>query len=415
MEKLFNDTRAGFACFVEQRRDLMQLVQCSDNDVPVALKVLRDVEQSASSDVFLLFADPFHHPGAFVDIVLERLSEEHRLACEWLAEQQRDPIPSPPEALFDSTRTPAERLLGAIKYSRSLIPCGGGHRLVWVMFPTEIHDHGAWYGLIDSLAPHDGVQCWMRNVRLVLRDHPRAKRYRNGLAQTPRVQLFTVDFSPAALEQANRDQFEDESVPMERRMHALLQLAQRDAAYNRSEAAVRKFNQLLGYYQSTEDHGMQALVLNGLGDVHQRKNQLNRAQHYYECAVHEVTQSDSHVVFYTVVKNLGDVHFKMKDYVTAEAYYAHAEALATHLLDAEGKAQMLEKQGLAREKQRDYEGAVAHWETAVTLCRNCTMDGLLEVNLKHLKRGYKSLRQRDQASAVDQELRTIKLHPPVEV
>lgn len=415
MEKLFRDTRAAFADFVEQRRDLMQLVQCSDNDVSVALKVLRDVEQSSPSDVFLLFADPFHHATAFVDLVMERLAEEHRIACEWLAEQQREPVAAPPDALFDSERPAGERLLAAIKYTRSLIPCGGGHRLVWVMFPTEIHDQSAWYGLIDSLAPHDGVQCWMRNVRLILRDHPRAKRYRNGMAQTPRVNLFKVDFSPAALEQANIDQMEDESMPMERRMHALLQLAQRDCAYNRSEAAVTKFNHLLGYYQSTEDHGMQALVLNGLGDVYHRKNQLHRAQHYYECAVHEVTQSEHHVVFYTVVKNLGDVHFKQKDYETAEQYYAHAEALATHLLDAEGKAQMLEKQGLAREKLRDYEGAVAHWDTAVTLCRNTTMDGLLEVNLKHLKRGYKSLRKRDMAATVDQELRQIKLHPPVEV
>lgn len=415
MEQLFQDTRQGFADFVEQRRDLMQLIESSENDVPIVLKILRDVEQSSPSDVFLLFADPFHHPGAFVDMVMERLREEHQIAADWLKEQQKETIAAPPEALFDSNGDPVERLIGAIKYSRSLLPCCGGHRLVWVLFPTEVGDKHGWYELMENLAPHQGVQPWMRNVRLMVRDLPKCQRLRHGLVEAPRVQWMPVDFSAAALEQANVNQMEDESMPMEKRMHALLQLAQRDYAYNRSKQAVDKFNRLLGYYQSTEDHGMQALVLNSLGDVHQRNNQLPRAQHYYECAVHEVTQSNNHVVFYTIVKNLGDVHFKQKQYAEAEQCYAHAETLATHLLDAEGKAQMLEKQGLTREKIKDHGGAVGFWETAVTLCRNCTMDGLLEVNLKHLKRGYKSLKQRDKAAALDQELLLLKQQPPAEV
>ena len=414
MEQLFAEARQNFTCFVEQRRDLIQLVNCSDNDVPVVLKLIRDVEQASPSDVFLMFADAFHHPGAFVDVVMERLREEHALAADWLKEQEKDPIPGPPESVFDSGRDPAERLLEGIEYSRSLMPCCGGHRLVWVLFPTQIVDMRGWYQLIQAFSPRDGVKPWMRHLRLIFRDHPKAKRHRNGLVEAPRVVLHPVDFSAEALDQASQEQMEDENQPIEKRMEALLLLAQRDYAYNRSKAALHKYNTLLGHYQSTENHGMQALVLNGMGDVHHRINDLARAQHYYECAVPEVTQSSEHVVFYTIVKNLGDVTYKRKNYPMAEECYGHAETLATHLLDAEGKAQMLEKKGLAQEKQKKHEAAVQSWENAVTLCRGCEMDGLLKVNLKHLERGYKQTRQKGKAAAIGDELKQLKQRPAEE-
>src|SRR5262249_32983803 len=137
------------------------------------------------------------------------------------------------------------------------------------------------------------------------------------LAGAPRVRRAGVDFSPAAIEASTAQDVEDEGLPIEQRMQALLTLACLDSAHGRVEAATPKFDMLLGYYQQTSNHALQAFVLNAFGDMERRRGDLDRAQHWYECASPPAVESRSPVVLATVTKNLGDLAYERGQYAVA--------------------------------------------------------------------------------------------------
>src|SRR6266705_2977485 len=114
------------------------------------LQTLRDIEDASASDVFLLFADDFVSADPFTSIVVERLREEHRMACAAAVEQNRAPLPPLPGALFDLSQPASRRLEDALRFARSLLPPRGGHRLVWAMMPQHIHDRQDYLRLVSS-------------------------------------------------------------------------------------------------------------------------------------------------------------------------------------------------------------------------------------------------------------------------
>src|SRR5207245_10427150 len=125
---------------IEQRDDLIMFVESTPEDRAIVIKTLRDVEQSTATDVILMFVDDFIQASPFVSVVMERLKEEHRMACEGLAEEGRGQLPALPPPLFDLSILPEQRLREAISFARSIVPFEGGHRLVWSVCPSKIVD-----------------------------------------------------------------------------------------------------------------------------------------------------------------------------------------------------------------------------------------------------------------------------------
>jgi tetratricopeptide (TPR) repeat protein len=408
MRKLFERLRQAIEDFIEQRDDLLMLASCHSDDLPVILKTLRDIEQATATDVFLLFIDKFVEPGPFVSVAVERLKEEHRMACEGLAEAGQAPLPPVPEALDDEALPPPARLRDAISFARSLVPREGGHRLVWAMFPEEIADRRAYLRLVASFVPWEGVQPWMRGVRLIFRDGPDTEQYAPELVEAPRLRRTIIDLSTTAITASFEGDVENEELSEAERMQALLSLACMDYAYNRTADAIAKYEVLLGYYQHTDNHLMQAFVMNGLGDVYgQRLSDLEKAQYWYECAVPPAVTTQDPGMLATIVKNLGDLAYKCKQYAEAEQYFDHLDKLRGHLLDPEGKVQALEWRGLSQEQQQAYGRAVESWDAAALLCRNIGLPGLLRMNLEHLQRVYRRLRMRDKLATVQAEVQEL--------
>jgi len=406
MRKLFERFRKKMEDFIEQRDDLLMLALCAENDAPPVLKTLQDIEQATATDVFLLFTDSFAEPGPFVSVAIERLKIEHEMACQLLAEKSRKPLPPLPQSLFDESRPPADRLREAIIFARSLVPREGGHRLVWAMFPQKIANRRAYLGLISSLVPWQGIQSWMRGVRLIFRDEIDSESYDPKLTKGPRVRLVKVDLGPEAIEKGLKDEVEDETLPDADRMQSLLALAYKDYAYNRTDDAIAKFQVLLGYYQKTGNQTMQAFVINAFGDVYRRAGDLEKARHWYECAVPPAAESKSPVIMATVGRNLGEISYQQQKFKEAEQYFDGVEKVSAHMLDPESKARALEWRGLSQEKQKAFNPAIESWEAAVLLCRNTELGGgYLKTNLEHLERVYSLLRMRDKLAVVQAELR----------
>jgi len=404
MRKLLDAFKGELADFVEQRNDLLMLITCTENEAPITLKLLQDVEQENGTDVFLLFADDFIAPGPYVDVAIERLREQHQLAGDWLAEQDREPLPPLPEALGDQTLSPVRRLGMAMMFARSLLPREGGHRLVWTMVPQHIHNRDAYLDLISNFIPKRGLQPGMQGLRLIFRDEDDTETFKPELADGPRVRTRSLVLNQTVIRQALEEEAEDETQPDEQRMQALLSVALFDYAHQRSSAALEKLKVLLGYYQHTENTRMQAFVINTAGDVYQRDNQASRAQHCYECAVPLTIESKDAVGFHTAVKNLADLAFAQQDYPLAEQHYDSAQQIATQMLDPEAKIRDLERRGLSQEHQNAHDRAVISWEEAATLARSIGLPPLLHSNLEHLQRGYRKLGQTDQLAAANEEL-----------
>lgn len=407
MRRLLEGVRNGFREFVEQRDDLIALLACNDDDAPVAVKILGDLEQSADTDVFLLFADDFIAASPYVSVVVERLAEQHRLACQWAAEQGRAPLPQMPPDLFDDAQPPAHRLFDAVAFARSLVPERGGHRLVWAMCPSRMADPEAYLDLARTFLPRNGVEPWMRGLRLIFRTGSDVDSTAPDVVQGARVRMLPVDFGPAALQGSLQDEAEDEELPEDERMQSVLSLALLDASHDRTTDAAKKFESLLSYYQRTGNVAMQAFVINAFGDVYRKAGDLEGARDWYECAAVPAADAHDTLILSMVVRNLGDVAYERGKFEEAESYFDGLDQLAAHLLQPEAKVSALEWRGLSQEQQGAYDAAIESWEGAATLSRNIGLPALLRANLQHLQRAFQATSSGGRLAEVNAELRKL--------
>jgi tetratricopeptide (TPR) repeat protein len=404
MRALLDRLKKDFAGFVEQRDDLILISSCSDNDVAVGLKILRDLEQASAADVFLLFSDNFVQPGPFVSVAVERLREDHRLASAALVEEGRNPLPEFPASLADGSRPPAQRLIEAMTFARSLLPRKGGHRLAWAMFPLEIKDRHEYLRFVSEFVPWSGLKPWMNGLRLIFRDLPATGQFAPTLAAGPRVHLGSFDFGPDATAESFEQDAQNQELPEDERMQSLLMSAGLDYAHNRTESAVGKYKLLLGYYQKTDNALMQAFVLNAFGEMAHRAGDLEKAQLWFECALVPAEKAKEPVLLTALGRNLGDIAFKQARYPEAEQYYDNVDKLASHMLDPEAKIRALEARGLSQEKQGAFDKAVGSWEAAAHLSRKIELPEFLRKNLEHLARVYRQFGMTDRLPQLEAEL-----------
>lgn len=390
MRRLVEKLRSHVEEFVEQRDDLAMLLACSDDDVAIALKTVRDVEMASDCDLFVLTADPFRDAASFVDAVVRDLRAQHALARDALVEAAKPPLPAFPEGLARGDASPAERLRATITFARSLAPPDGGHRLVWAAVPIEITDRVGYLALLASLLPEGPVAPWMRGVRLILRV-PRDPSGDVPAVRAARTRVEPVDFSPAAIQRSLDEEAHDAARPDAERMQALTTSAWLDSAKGETARAVEKFQHALGYYQQAENTTMQAIVMHGMGDAFRLQGAAPQALHWYECALEAAVTAGAPVVIATVGWSLGAMAYEGGRYDDAARYYDGLDAIASQLLDAEQKARAMEWRGLSQEKLGLAAEAIASWEAACALSRNVGLDASLRANLGHIERASAAL------------------------
>lgn len=408
MRKLIERVRKELIEFVEQRDDLIMITSCGDNDGPIVLQILGDMEQENAADVFLLFSDDFVQADPYVSVTVERLREQHRMTSEALVERNRDPLPPFPASLLEKSR-PETRLLEAISFARSLVPREGGHRLVWGMFPQRISDRKEYLRLVSSLVPCQGPKPWMAGLRMLFRDGAGTAAYAPELAAGPRVRLMDADFGPDALQSSLQEDVNEASLPLEERMQALLSTAVLDYAHHRTGDASAKYNILLGHYQNTGNQLMQAFVINAMGDIFHREGDLGKALWWYECAVPPAAAAKEPLILSTITRNLADVSFKLGRHEEAEQYYDGIVQLSAVTLDPGTKINALEWRGLSQERQGNYQAAIESLEAASLLSRNMDLTSFESENVKHLARVYRVAGRPDLAEAAEAECKRIQL------
>src|SRR4051794_8897249 len=118
MRQLVEQIRGELERFIEQRDALWLLVESSDGDAPLVLKLLTDIEQANSTDIFLLFSLEFHTPAQYVAAIVEQLVEQHAQVNQALFQQGSPPLPALSTALADETMAPVARLREALCAAR---------------------------------------------------------------------------------------------------------------------------------------------------------------------------------------------------------------------------------------------------------------------------------------------------------
>ena len=399
MRKIFNQLMATLREFLKQRDDLLLLVPCEDSDVPLLLKALRDLDRESGSDMFLLFAEDFSDPDSFLDNIAQRLQEEHELTSKAVGPDVPK-LPPLPSEFLDRNGPPSARLEAGMRYARSLINPSMGQHFVWGMGPGTIADAKPYLVLLAQLLPKPEIRSWMRGARIVARVPADFQLPASPLKRV-RVKPFTIP--PNAQEEELVTTAGDPTLPLGDRMQAEVQLAYLDYAHSRFGEAIERFLRALAYFQWAEIPVMEGLVICGLGAIARRQENLREAQHWYECALVPAAKDGNPVLMSTIVENLATIAYQEKRFADAEERYGELVVLKRAMIDEDGVADALERQGLSQESQRAYDRAVECWYESALICKAFEMTERLPRVLDHLKRGYQELEMRAELEQFDAE------------
>ncbi|HET9954424.1 MAG TPA: hypothetical protein VFQ61_07965 [Polyangiaceae bacterium] len=410
MLRLIEKIRQSLEDFIEQRERMLLVVRCRDDDCPILLKLLDELDEASDADLYLLFAIPFVHPQTFVDGLVEEIAKRHELASAALAEENKPPLPPVPPMLRDARKSPQERLRALILYARSLLP-EGARRVVFALAPTQILDHAEYLRLVTAITPQRELEPWMPRVRVVLRDavvreNEDARRAPHPLVQLSpaRSAVLEVDLSTEAIVQDMHASTADDSSPMENRAQALFSLALIDAASARPELAIERLDYLLGYYQSTKNALMQGMVLNALGDTFTRISEPQRAKDWYEAALLPAAECKNPILLSTLARNLGNTEFALGNYSGARAYFTELDRVSTHLVDAESKSAALYWRGMSERRLGQTSQAIQSFELGAKLCRGTDQNKELGLHLDQLREIYAEQGMSGKALVVEEEL-----------
>jgi tetratricopeptide (TPR) repeat protein len=404
MRKIFDQLMVSLRQFITQRDHLLLLVPCEDSDVALLLKALRDLDRESGADLFLLFAEDFRTPDAFVNSIAQSVQEEQELTNEAVG-PDFSKLPPLPSDFFDRKNPPPARLEAGLRYAHSLIDIRQGQHFLWAMGPGTISDPQAYLELLAQLTPNPDIRPWMRGARIVARVPADFQLDRSPLADAKRVQVKPFTIPPNAQEEELLATANNPKVPLGDRMQAEVQLAYLDYAYSRFEKAIERFLKALAFFQWAEIPAMEGLIICGLGDIARRQGNLPEAQHWYACAVEPSVKANNPILMSNIVQNLAAVAFQERRFSDAEERYGELVTLKRAMIDEEGLAEALEWQGLSQEKQLAYDRAVVCWEEAALICKAFELKDRLGPLLAHLRRGYRALEMHEELATFEAEWR----------
>jgi len=402
MRQLLERLRQDLGDFLAQRDAVLLQVACRDEDAPLVFKTLSDLDRANESDLFLLCLDGYTSADSYVDSVLASVRLQMDTALADLAAAGHPPLAPLPPGVDDLSKAPAERLANLFEHARSWIPPEGGHRVIWGLLPFHIADLAGYQALLGALLQKDKVLPWMHATRLIVRVQRHLVVPLGAYSRS-----IDADFSPPALAATLAAEAMDKSLLEGQRMQALLTLAQLDSAHGRADAARRHFKQVVGYAGRTQNHPLHALALNGLGELAHREGNLMAARAWYECAIEPACATQAPILLALLSRNLGDLAFLEARYKEAEQHYDGWQALAAHMLDAEGRVQALQKRALCQLRMTRFIDARESLESAAALGRSLELWGLHRYTLLELERLYGQLGEATLRNATEQELKAL--------
>jgi tetratricopeptide (TPR) repeat protein len=197
------------------------------------------------------------------------------------------------------------------------------------------------------------------------------------------------------------------------RMQALSQLAAIDYAYGRLDEAAAKYGVLYEYYTRHKAPGMQALVLQGVGDILRKTGNLPLARDRYAQGLTHALETQSLPLMLTLTYNVGDANLELKNWADADGHLDVARNIASQMLNPQLQADAMEKMGIARLEQKRYADAAAIWNEAAEVCRGCNHRERLCSILGRLSALYAAGRKVGEQRICEAELNAVRAGAPL--
>jgi len=400
MRQLVERHKQTLSSFLEQRRDLLLVAHASDADSVFVLQLASELDEASDEDLFIILGGEFHDPDTYALSITETFARQHELAAAAVREAQKPPLAALPPGLLVPVRPGHERLRELVAFAHELLPAEA-RRLVVVIAPTHISNRTTFLALIGALLPRPRRERWMSRLRLIVRDVAAWEADDGSIVDataasehslsplTPAgVSVTHVDFGQTAIRASLEAVAKDEATPMAERMQALLSSAIVDGVYGELGLALDKLERVLGYYQGEKNVMLQAVTVNAMGEACQQAGALDRARHWFECALPLAVESESALALATVAKNLGSLSFLQSDFASAEQYFDGLAQLAPKMLDNETRSWALEQRGASQAALGQSQRAIETWQEGALLCRNTDHPVGLRGHLARLSDAY---------------------------
>ncbi|NJD08644.1 MAG: hypothetical protein FIA97_19450 [Methylococcaceae bacterium] len=367
MRRAFEAMEQGMREFVDQRDFPALVIECSDHDVLFPVKVLQNWDRQWNAHLFVTFPFPCRQAQDYVQQCVETVRLQVEALSAALEEADEPAWPPLPLDCLDPRQPPPRRLLTLIRYLRYCAP--PEMTLVWALLPSEIADPAGYRALIAPLLALKGYEPWMETHRFLIREDRHKPLFLPELRKEKfdGLLILPIDFSPERVADTLVRTLNDETAPMADRMQAVSQVAALDVAYRRYEAAVDKYNLLIGYSRQQGDAVGEALALGGKGDIARHLGEIQHAKTWYQRALGVAGPTRNLAVMLNLLIGAGECSLALNQYLDAEGYFRLALTAAESLSSPYARIAVLDQLGqtlLANGKPRE---AASAWHDAKDL------------------------------------------------
>jgi tetratricopeptide (TPR) repeat protein len=406
MLKLLNQINDRLRSFVDQRDDIVLVVRCHDEEIPVVLKLLEGMDEASTAEMFWVMSDSFTDAASYVSALVATFAATHGAVRTGMPEMGMTPWPELPAAILDGTRPPDVRLRELMVFSRTLLPALDGFIAVWCLIPLEVGDPTAYATLIAQVVAHDFPLPWCHHLRIIVRTGQPDIAMPTALAQTLHVAWYEPDLSQEAIRRSLEAEVGDASIPLEQRLQSLFLAAGVDYAFQRFDEAMQKYAVLLKYYAGTQNATMTALVLNAMGETHARLGHEEQAGDCFELAFVPASQAPGPPIpaMLNIVLNLAALRMSQQRWEEGEAYYDSAQQLATAQRDAATKVSAIEHLGHCQYMQGKVGEALASWYAGATVAGELGMPDQRRSMLERLRAHYLKTHDDTQRADIERQL-----------
>lgn len=411
MRRKFEELAHDLSWFVEQRQDLILALDITDHEVAYVLKTLEVVEVKHPSDVFMLFAHEAGDAHTYVEAVMNNVRVQLEGINALRAKDGEPPWPELPAECDDPGRTPSERIRSLIGWVRERLP-EGRHHVVLGLLPVKVTDQAGYAEVIGGLLPREGIEPWMMNLRILVRDDRESPFLIPALRRDPidRVLVYDrLDLSPSAMLQTLINDAQDPELAEGERMTALVQLAALDYSHRRYDESCRKWGILFDYYARMETPAMQALCLCGAGDALREQGKLDEAKRRYQQGLALAQRPEALPVTLNLLAAVGDLCLRREEWVEAEGYLNLADQVASHTMQIYAKCDIMEQHGIALLSVGKPVEARTKWRAAADLSREVKHYTRSESALRRLMAYFEAERMPAERQACARELAEVEM------
>lgn len=365
MLKAMQRLNARLAAFLEQREAVVLRIRCGAAEAPVVLRAIQGVDEGSGSDLFWVFPEDFVEPISYAEAVVQSFVRAHEELRD-LQKKEGLAVASPvPDDALVATRPPVARLRTLMMFSRSLLPVKDGGFAAWALFPLEVQNPVAWSIFNTQLMEHEWPFPWCHHLRVYLRESP-AIVPPVGVPP-PRSEECSVDLGPDVIAQGFVEDADDESLPLQTRMNAVLILGGLDQSHRRFDAAIKKYDLVLRYAMAADVPVLACAALNQMAETW--KMQGDRVRALGCCNAALVAGSAQAITAGPALLNAsvtaGHLATDSALWPEAETYFTGACALAEVQSDPRTRLQCLAHKGFAQYQQGRVDDAVSTWQAAL--------------------------------------------------